>query len=187
NWADWKRLLSLPRASLGLRAMQETGVMANALPEWREIECLVVRDFHHRYTVDEHTMVAIASLESLVDARFKELFDEVSDPAAVRFALLLYDIAKGRGLDDPELSVKIASGVLKRLAAPKEDRDTIEFLILQHRLLSTVMNSRDLYDGSTAHMLAERVGTLERLKMLAMLTYADTSAVNPEAMTPWHL
>ena len=58
NWADWKRLLSLSRASVGLRAMQEAGVLSNALPEWRNIECLVVRDFYHRYTVDEHTLVA---------------------------------------------------------------------------------------------------------------------------------
>jgi len=187
SWADWKRLLTLPRASLGLRAMQEAGVMANALPEWHEIECLIVRDFHHRYTVDEHTMVAIASLESVVDTRFKELFHEVHDPAAVRFALLLNDIGKGSGQENPEASVKIASDVLRRLAAPAEDRATVEFLILRHRLLSTVMNSRDLYDGSTAHTLAYSVGTLERLKMLTMLTYGDISAMNPEAMTPWHL
>jgi [protein-PII] uridylyltransferase len=55
NWADWKRLLSLPQAAAGLRAMQEAGVLGASLPEWIHIECLVVRDFYHRYTVDEHT------------------------------------------------------------------------------------------------------------------------------------
>jgi [protein-PII] uridylyltransferase len=187
SWADWKRLLSLPRASVGLRSMQETGVLASALPEWRNIECLVVRDFYHRYSVDEHAMVAIASVETVTDTRFKELFREVNDPAAVRFALLLRDIGKGAGQDNTEASVNIASDVLGRLAAPEEDRATVEFLILRHRELSTVMNSRDLHDGSTAHALAECVGTIERLKMLTMLTYGDVSAVNPEAMTQWHL
>ena len=57
--------------SLGLRAMQESGALAAALPEWRHIECLVVRDFYHRYTVDEHTLVAIASLESITDGAFR--------------------------------------------------------------------------------------------------------------------
>ena len=64
DWADWKRLLSLPRPAAGLRAMQEAGVLAAALPEWANIECLVVRDFYHRYTVDEHTLVAIGALEA---------------------------------------------------------------------------------------------------------------------------
>ena len=187
SWADWKRLLSLPRASVGLRAMQEAGVMASALPEWRNIECLVVRDFYHRYTVDEHAMVAVASLEGVTDTRFKELFREVNDPAAVRFALMLCDVGKGAGRDHAEASVQIASDVLGRLAAPEEDRATVEFLILRHRELSTVMSSRDLYDGSTARGLAECVGTIERLKMLTMLTYGDISAMNPEAMTPWHV
>src|SRR5260370_17417177 len=36
-------------------------------------------------------------------------------------------------------------------------------------------------------MLAARIGTMERLKLLAVLTYADISAVNPGAMTPWRL
>jgi [protein-PII] uridylyltransferase len=49
------------------------------------------------------------------------------------------------------------------------------------------MSSRDLYDPATARILADRIGTLERLKLLTLLTYADISAVNPAAMTPWRL
>ena len=85
KWEDWKRLLSLPKASLGLRAMQEAGVMPNALPEWRNIECLVVRDFYHRYTVDEHSIVAIETIDTLAAekdgpaARFHDLLLEEDD------------------------------------------------------------------------------------------------------------
>ena len=61
TWDDWKRLLALPRSSAGLRAMQQPGTIAAAIPEWRKIDGLVVRDFYHRYTVDEHTLVAIAT------------------------------------------------------------------------------------------------------------------------------
>jgi [protein-PII] uridylyltransferase len=187
NWTDWKRLLSLPKASVGLRAMQEAGVLANALPEWRNIENLVIRDFYHRYTVDEHTLVALSLLESVSDGRFKELFAEIEEPALVRFALLTHDIGKGSGRDHEQVSLEIARAVLERLGAPPADRETIEFLVLRHLDLSSVMSSRDLYDGATARMLADRIGTLERLKLLTMLTYADISAVNPQAMTPWRL
>jgi [protein-PII] uridylyltransferase len=191
TYDDWKGLLSLPYASVGLRAMQNAGTLSLALPEWQNIECLVVRDFYHRYTVDEHTLVAIASLEALMvpggaDARFADLYAEIPDYWLVRFALLLHDIGKGAGHHVIE-SVRIARDVFDRLNAPHEDRATIEFLIEHHLDLSAVMTSRDLHDAATAKMLAARVGTVERLKQLAILTYADISAVNPEAMTPWRL
>ena len=187
KWEDWKRLLSLPKASLGLRAMQESGVLAGALPEWRNIECLVVRDFYHRYTVDEHTLVAIGSLETLTDGRFVELMSEIEDPSLVRFALLMHDIGKGSGRDHSVASLEIAQAVMGRLGVPAAEQEIVEFLVLRHLDLSSVMSSRDLYDGSTARALADRVGTLERLKLLTMLTYADISAVNPQAMTPWRM
>jgi [protein-PII] uridylyltransferase len=187
KWDDWKRLLSLPKASLGLRAMQEAGVLPHAIPEWRNIECLVVRDFYHRYTVDEHTLVAIGSLEAVTDGRFADLMSEIEDPWLVRFALLMHDIGKGSGREHTVASVEIARAVMDRLGTPDVDRETIEFLVLRHLDLSSVMSSRDLYDGSTARALADRVGTLERLKLLTMLTYADISAVNPQAMTPWRM
>lgn len=187
KWEDWKRLLTLGHASAGLRAMQESGVLHSALPEWRNIECAVVRDFYHRYTVDEHTLVAIDSIEAITDGRFKELLKEIEHVSLVRFALLLHDIGKGSGRDHSEEAVEIAGRVLQRLGAPKEDLEAIVFLIRDHLVLSSVMTSRDLHDSETARQLAERVGTVERLKMLAILTYADISAVNPQAMTPWRL
>ena len=187
EWADWKRLLALPHASLGLRAMQESGTLARALPDWGHIECLVVRDFYHRYTVDEHTLVAIASLESIPDGRFAGLMEEIEDPALLRFALLMHDIGKGSGHEHVTESKRIAHDAMERLHAPEADRTTVEFLIERHLDLSSVMTSRDVHDGATARILAETLGTIERLKLLTMLTYADISAVNPQAMTPWRL
>jgi len=187
TWADWKALLSTDHASTGLRAMQHTGTLTAVLPEWRRIEALVVRDFYHRYTVDEHTLVAIASLESISDARFAGLFSEIPDPWIVRFALLVHDIGKGSGTDHVAESARIAGEVLARLDAPEDDREAIEFLVRNHLELSSVMTARDLDDNATAEYLVSRIGTVERLKQLAMITYADITAVNPEAMTPWRL
>ena len=187
TWTDWKTLLSLPRPAAGLRAMQEAGVLANALPEWGHIECLVVRVFYHRYTVDEHTLVAITALEAVTDGRFAELSAEIEDPALIRFALLMHDVGKGSGRDHSQASVEAAQRVMHRLGAPDADRAVVEFLVEHHLEMSSVMTSRDLYDGSTARALADRIGTIERLKLLTMLTYADISAVNPQSMTPWRL
>ncbi len=187
SWDAWKQLLALPYASCGLRAMQECGALAALLPEWRNIEFLVVRDFYHRYTVDEHTLVALDALESVKDGRFAGLFEEIQEKELVRFAILMHDIGKGSGHEHVAESLRIARIVLDRLSAPAADRATVEFLIEKHLALSSVMASRDLSDLSTGHLLAGQVETMERLKLLTMLTYADISAVNPQAMTPWRL
>ncbi len=187
TWEDWKQLLALPHASFGVRAMQECGTLPALLPEWHNIEFLVVRDFYHRYTVDEHTLVAIDMLESVKDPRFAGLFEEIQEKELVRFALLMHDIGKGSGHEHVAESLRIARIVLERLSAPPGDRATIEFLVEKHLVLSGVMASRDLSDSATGRLISAQVETIERLKLLTMLTYADISAVNPQAMTPWRL
>jgi [protein-PII] uridylyltransferase len=187
TWEAWKQLLALPHASFGVRAMQECGTLPALLPEWHNIEFLVVRDFYHRYTVDEHTLVAIDMLESVKDPRFAGLFEEIQEKELVRFALLMHDIGKGSGHEHVAESLRIARIVLERLSAPPGDRATIEFLVEKHLVLSGVMASRDLSDSATGRLISAQVETIERLKLLTMLTYADISAVNPQAMTPWRL
>jgi [protein-PII] uridylyltransferase len=144
----------------------------------------VVRDFYHRYTVDEHTLVAIESLEQIEDDRFRELFNEIDRPDLLRFALLLHDIGKGTG-NHVVVSQVMAREILKRVEAPEADAEIVLFLIAEHLALSNVMTSRDLGDPGTAVLIAERTGTIERLKSLALLTFADIGAVHPGALTPW--
>ena len=192
SWDDLRELLRLPRASAGLRAMQATGVLQRLVPEWLGIDCLVVRDFYHRYTVDEHTLVAMQSLENLnvkdhpLRQRFADLMNEIDRPELLRLALLFHDIGKGRGEGEHATeSVKTASAVMSRWNVPDEAAGMVRCLIEQHLVLSSVMNSRDLGDPATGRVIAERVGTIEMLKLLTLLTYADISAVNPSVMTPW--
>jgi [protein-PII] uridylyltransferase len=184
KWPGWRSILLQQRAAAGLRAAQASGALAAWVPEWRRIECLVVRDFYHRYTVDEHTLVGIESLEFVEDARFRDLFAEIDRPDLLRFALLWHDIGKGSGNHVP-ISRELARAIGTRAELPPLDFDTVLFLIDQHLILSNVMTSRDLSDPATARHIAESAGTVERLKLLTLLTYADISAVHPAAMTPW--
>lgn len=190
----WRELLSQPHTALALREMQETGVLAAAIPEWQTVDSLVVRDFYHRYTVDEHTFVAIETIDNLFNnkpgapARFHDLLIEDDDHAVLRFAILLHDI--GKGTDPGEHvrgSLAAAENIMERLSVPAQKRDAVRFLIEHHLDLSMIMNGRDLEDPATARFLTSRVGTQERLRQLTLLTYADISAVNPTAMTPWRL
>ena len=193
-WNYLQEIFRLPLAVQGIRIMHETGLMGALFPEWREIECLVQRDFYHCYTVDEHTLITIENLLALKDdqdrrvQRFQDLLGEIDQLPLLMFALLFHDTGKGNaGVSHAQESVLIANRAMERIQMPEEQRETARMLIDQHLILSSIMNSRDLDDPSTAAYLAQRVGTIERLKYLTLLTYSDISAVNPSAMTPWRL
>jgi [protein-PII] uridylyltransferase len=191
-WPALDRILSLPHTPLALRTMHETGMLTALFPELRQIECLVVRDFYHRYTVDEHTLVAIQSVCDLREAEsapqkfYRDLLGEVKQTSALLFALLFHDSGKG----SPEAghvdgSLRSVSAAMARICVPSKERETVLFLIGQHLELSAVLQGRDVSDPQTIRDVAHRVETVERLKILTLLTYADISAVNPAAMTPW--
>ncbi len=191
--AAWLDLFSQPHTALALREMQETGLLAAAMPEWQTVDSLVVPDFYHRYTVDEHTLTAIDAIDRLAEGqpaavRFRDLFLEEDDPVALRLALLLHDLGKGtRPGNHIEGSLEAARVVLDRLRLPETTRNRVLFLIQHHLDLSLIMNGRDLEDPATARFLTSWVATEDQLRSLTLLTYADISAVNPTAMTPWRL
>ena len=193
-WPAVRNILSLPNAPLALRGMHNAGLLQALFPEWRGIVCLVVPDYYHQYTVDEHTLVTIEKLNELANTsdaaahRFAEILSETGDLAPLRFALLFHDAGKGAGSGGhSHRSAELARQAMQRIQMPAMLQSTVEFLIEHHLDLSAVMNSRDLNDPSTARALAERIGTMERLKLLAVMTWADISAVNPGAMTPWRI
>ena len=185
----FRRALKLPHAAAALRAMHECGALEGIFPELKEIEALVVRDFYHRYTVDEHTMVAITAVLNLRQMKgdpFAELAAETQDFDLLAIALLFHDAGKGTPDEGHvAVSVRVAKPALQRVGISDRAWGIVEFLIAAHLELSAAMSGRDLSDAAVVHALAEKVGTVERLRLLTLLTWADISAVNPTAMTPW--
>ena len=151
----------------------------------------MVRDFYHRYTVDEHSFLAIEHLHRLkeskseLDRRFAELLGELEQPELLYLALLLHDSGKAAP-DQSHIdgSLQLTDTCADRLDLDPVDRETLRYLVGNHLEMSAAMR-RDVFDPSNVKSFAEKVGVPERLKMLCLVTYADIKAVNPEAMTPW--
>jgi [protein-PII] uridylyltransferase len=190
-WLYLQETLVQPYAADALRAMNALRLLALLLPELKGIEALVVRDFYHRYTVDEHSFLAIETLHRLQesksewDQRFAGLLGELEQPELLYLALLLHDSGKAVPSDSHvEISVQLTDSCTDRLDLDPVDRDTVHYLVASHLEMSAAMR-RDIFDPANVRSFAERVGAPERLKMLCLLTYADIKAVNPEAMTPW--
>jgi len=190
-WLYLREILLEPHAAEALRAMHSLHLLTLLLPEMKLIDSLVVRDFYHRFTVDEHTFLAIESLhrakqsQSEWDQRYGNILSELEQPELLYLALLLHDLGKGTPAESHvTASLEIAEKSMDRLDLSPEERDMVRFLIGSHLEMSATLR-RDIFDPATVRMFAEKVGTPERLKMLCLLTYADIKAVNPEALTPW--
>jgi len=192
---DRAALLRLLRPRAGLYArlsqMHDCGLLGRIFPEFDAIAWRVVRDFYHKYTVDEHTLLTIRNLERLTTAsepsreRFRAVAASLASPELLVLALLLHDVGKWRDEEHAPESVRMAADALARLQLAPEARDTVLFLIRHHLQMSLVAFRRDTDDPQIVREFAQLVGTEERLKLLCLLTLADIEAVSPETLTPW--
>jgi [protein-PII] uridylyltransferase len=193
--ADRAALLAFlkPRAGLYARLseMHDCGLLGRMFPEFQAIFCRVVRDFYHKYTVDEHTLLTIRNLERLATRsvpgreRFGDLLRDLAHPELLVLALLFHDVGKWRDDDHAEESVRMALQMARRLELSADAVALVDFLIRHHLHMSHVAFRRDTEDPEIVRQLADLVGIEERLKMLCLLTLVDVEAVNPETLTPW--
>jgi len=192
SWEVLKEIVAADYPGMALRPMHRLGILMEILPELRAIDSLVVRDFYHRYTVDEHSLRTIEHLQALAeppDARgtqFAPIWKMQERRDLLIFALLLHDTGKGMPVENHvQGSLTALTSAASRLELAPEEEAEVRFLIEHHLDMSATVQRRDIFDPGTVSAFAATVGTLERLQRLCLLTYADIHAVNPEALTPW--
>jgi [protein-PII] uridylyltransferase len=192
GWELFREILASNYPGFALRPMQRLGLLNELLPEFARIDSLVVRDFYHRYTVDEHTLRTIEHLQELTDStdpkgeHFTPLWKTAGRRDLLVLSLLLHDVGKGMAVDHHVTgSLEALDTAAGRLRLSAEEKSDVKFLIERHLDMSATMQRRDIFDAVTVSSFAAVVGTPERLQRLTLLTYADIHAVNPEALTPW--
>ena len=134
---------SIPMARAGLSILNETGFLGRFIPDWARIVGQMQFDTYHVFTVDEHTIEAIRVLNTLERGELAEvapvargLVDHLQSRRALYLAMLLHDIAKGRGGDHSEIGAEIALKVGPELGLTAEETETVSWLVLHHLLLS---------------------------------------------------
>ena len=175
-----------------LRMMHEVDFLGRYLPEFGDLTCLVQHEFFHRYTADEHTLVCIEKLDSLIDtadpklAQYKTLFRNVADPYVLYLALLLHDTGKASGArHHAEASALSAQKVAARLQLSAERRRKLIFLVDHHLTLSEIAQRRNLEDPATIADFAETVRSPENLDALMLLTLADGQGTGGQNWSDW--
>lgn len=192
-WTTLESILCMPRAPLALRTLQRAGMLAALFTEWAATVDLVDSEPEQRFTVDEHALITVERTVELAGGtdpsrqRFIQLYSEIENPAVLIFALLFHNAGNAAGENPLRWSLALTRQAMERIRVPAEAQREIDFLI-EHQLdLAEVMSGRDVEDPATARHLAERVGTIERLKLLTILTYVDLAALSSDAMTPWRM
>jgi [protein-PII] uridylyltransferase len=187
-------ILARPHAAPILRAMHRHGLLEAYIPEFGALTCLVQYDLYHRYTVDEHTLRSIETLESLATTQdpalrpLALLYHQTTDIALLKFALLLHDLGKDIGprkAAHVHRSGELAEVVCERLGLSKDQRQLIQILVVNHLLMNHLAQRRDITDPKVIAEFARIVHTVPYLEQLYLLTFADTSAVGPEVWTVW--
>ncbi|MXV44141.1 [protein-PII] uridylyltransferase [Saccharibacter sp. 17.LH.SD] len=172
--------------------LNEIGLLSRFIPGWSRILGRTQFDGYHIYTVDKHTIEAIRILRQI---EIGHMADEIPGIYAIArniqarealfMATLLHDIGKGRGGGHSEIGAQIAVTFCQQLGLSSEDSDTISWLVLHHLLLSRTAFTRDIDDPQTILDLADTIQSPERLRLLLLLTIADTRAVGPKAWNAW--
>ena len=192
TWPVLNEILAADFPGVALRPIHRLGLLVEILPEFRSIDSLVVRDFYHRYTVDEHSLRTIEHLQDLTELtdplgkHFSGLWRTVDRRDLLILSLLLHDVGKGMPVENHVSgSLQALETAADRLKLSPEEKAEVYFLIEHHLDMSATVQRRDIFDPSTVSSFAGTVSNLERLQRLSLLTYADIHAVNPEALTPW--
>ncbi|MFH1740490.1 MAG: [protein-PII] uridylyltransferase [bacterium] len=174
-----------------LRLMRRLGILHRLFPEWRGITNLVRHDLHHRYTVDEHTLLTLHYVETLHedDMTFSSeraaMWQGLTNRDVLRLATFCHDIGKGRGGDHCEIGADMTNDIAERLQFSERERADLRFLVSRHIMMSQTAQRHDLSDPDMVTGFAERVGSARRLDLLYLLTHVDLKAIAPDSMTEW--
>jgi [protein-PII] uridylyltransferase len=186
-------ILTNEGAEVVLRRMNEAGVLGRFVRAFGRIVAMMQFNMYHHYTVDEHLLRCIgilADIEAGGSGEYvlaSELMKTIQKPhrALLYVALFLHDIAKGRIEDHSVAGARIARRFCPRLGLSPAETDTVAWLIEQHLVMSSIAQSRDLSDRKTIENFAATVQSLERMKLLLILTTADIRAVGPGVWNSW--
>jgi [protein-PII] uridylyltransferase len=186
-------LTCIDHPELVLRWMNEAGVFGRFVPDFGRVVAQMQFDMYHHYTVDEHSIRAIGLLASIERGELKAdhplstaiLNKQIASRRVLYVAVLLHDIAKGRGGDHSELGAEIAVKLGPRFGLDAAETETVSWLVRHHLLLSSTAFKRDLADPKTIDDFVRQVQSPERLRLLLVLTVVDIRAVGPGVWNEW--
>ncbi len=172
-----------------LRVLHELGYLEKIVPAMKHVRCLLQFNQYHKYTVDEHSLRAVRKAAGFVDRddALGHAYREIDDKRVLHLALLLHDLGKGFEEDHSEVGRRIAEETCAILQLERQTAEDVAFLVHKHLVMSHLTFRRDTSDPRLIQGFANDVGSVERLRMLFVLTCADLAAVGPGVLNDWKI
>jgi [protein-PII] uridylyltransferase len=175
-----------------LRLMHESGVLGRFIPDFGRISAMMQFSMYHHYTVDEHTLRCIGILARLDRGELQadhplahSMMTTLSTRRVLYVSMFLHDIGKGRKEAHELVGARIAEKLCPRLGLNAQETETVVWLIEKHLVMSQTSQSRDIADPRTISTFAAEVQTIERLRLLHILTVCDIRGVGPGVWNGW--
>lgn len=187
-------ILTSPRdPELNMRRMNEAGLLGKLIPDFNKIVAMMQFSMYHHYTVDEHLIRCVGVLAELdrgEGARDHPLTHSLLPGLkpwrrVLYTAVLFHDIAKGRPEDHSIAGARIARRLCPHMGFDHAETNMIAWLIEHHLTMSMVAQTRDLHDRKTIQDFADVVQSVERLRLLLVLTICDIRGVGPGVWNGW--
>ena len=180
-------LFSPGRIAQTLEAMHQAALLEKLVPAFARVRGLMQFNQYHKYTVDEHSLLAVRKAERLQNEQgmIGDIYREMPDKDLLHLGLLLHDLGKGRPGDHSKIGQEIAHKTADRLGLSTPEREVLAFLVYHHLVMSHTAFRRDLNDPKIIVEFSRKVKTIDVLQKMFLLTIADISAVGPEVMTKW--
>jgi [protein-PII] uridylyltransferase len=192
--ASFEQILIKPVPTFNvLNEMLNTGILVKMIPEIKGVINRIQYDEYHLYPVDKHLLRTVHTLKDFASSQddiFRplcgKLYKELKNKRLLLWATLLHDIGKGEpGGNHSNRGGQIVRKVLAKKGLNSEEIETVVFLVKEHLLLIEAATRRDIEDEETAIFCARQVKRVSRLKMLYLLTVADSIATGPKAWNEW--
>ncbi len=172
-----------------LRVLHELGYLEKLVPPMRHARCLLQFNQYHKFTVDEHCIRSVRKATSFADRKdvLGEAYREIPDKRTLHLALLLHDLGKGFEEDHSEVGKRIAEETTSLLKLDERAASDIAFLVHKHLVMSHLAFRRDTSDTQLIKRFAAEIGSVDRLRMLFVMTCADLAAVGPGVLNDWKI
>jgi [protein-PII] uridylyltransferase len=175
-----------------LEELHDLGLLSALIPEWEPSTGRVQHDIYHVYTVDQHSLYALARMHAIARGDLADEFPGVTvamraveRPLALFVGTLLHDVGKPWGKPHAEIGADMTVAISRRLGLDEQDIRRAEFLVRQHLVMGQMSQRRDLDDMDMIADFAELCGDEENLRELFLLTFCDLSSVAPDNLTSW--
>jgi [protein-PII] uridylyltransferase len=170
-----------------LRRLRDVNLLDRLVPEFAHARGLIQFNQYHKYTIDEHTILALAHCDALAadPGPVGAAYREVAHKDILHLALVLHDLGKGMDGDHSEIGRGIAEATAARFGLEPHRAEVLAFLVHRHLLMTALAWRRDTEDERVLTGFAREVGTAEVLRMLYVLSAADATAVAPGALSAW--